>query len=190
MPTTTLDIFRYQPDTSDEPYRQSFELEHGQEMTLLDAILTLQNEQDGTLAVRYSCRSSICGSCACKVNGKTVLACMSQVEDVKEEFGSDTIQVDPMGNFAPQKDLVVDLDPFWEKFRSVKPYLIPDGPPPERERIVSKEAMQKIYKESKCILCAACYSECNSLAADPDFVGPAAFAWEEERRVGKSVLGV
>ena len=82
-----------------------------------------------------------------------------------------------MGNFAPQKDLIVDLDPFWEKFRSVKPYLIPDGPPPERERIVSKEAMQRIYKESKCILCAACYSECNSLAADPDFVGPAAFAW-------------
>jgi succinate dehydrogenase / fumarate reductase iron-sulfur subunit len=71
----------------------------------------------------------------------------------------------------------VDLEPFWEKFRSVKPYLIPDGPPPERERIVSKEAMQRIYKESKCILCAACYSECNSLAADPDFVGPAAFAW-------------
>jgi len=91
MPTTTLDIFRYQPDTSDEPYRQSFDLEHGQELTLLDAILTLQNEQDGTLAVRYSCRSSICGSCACKVNGKTVLACMSQVDDVKKEFGGDTI---------------------------------------------------------------------------------------------------
>ena len=177
MPTTTLDIFRYQPDTSEKAYRQSFELEHDPEMTLLDAILTLQNEQDGTLAIRYSCRSSICGSCACKVNGKTVLACMSQVEDVKKEFGADTIQVDPMGNFAPQKDLIVNLDPFWEKFRSVKPYLIPDGPPPERERIVSKEAMQRIYKESKCILCAACYSECNSLAADPDFVGPAAFAW-------------
>ena len=90
MPTTTLDIFRYQPDTSEEAYRQSFDLEHDPEMTLLDAILTLQNEQDGTLAIRYSCRSSICGSCACKANGKTVLACMSQVEDVKKEFGGDT----------------------------------------------------------------------------------------------------
>lgn len=177
MPVTTLDIFRYQPDVSDDQYREDFTLEHAEDVTLLDAILDLQNEQDGTLAVRYSCRSAICGSCACKANGKTVLACMSQVEDLKEEFADERIAVDPIGNFAPVKDLVVDLDPFWEKFKSVKPYLIPDGPPPERERIVSKEAMQKIYNESKCILCAACYSECNSLAADPEFVGPAALAW-------------
>ena len=177
MPTTTLDIFRYQPDTTEQPYRQSFELEHAGDITLLDAILDLQNEQDGTLAVRYSCRSAICGSCACKANGKTVLACMTQVEEVKREFGTETVSVDPIGNFRPLKDLIVDLDPFWEKFKAVKPYLIPDDPPPERERIVSKEAMQKIYNESKCILCAACYSECNSLAADPEFIGPAALAW-------------
>ncbi len=177
MPSTTLDIFRYQPDTSDQPYRQAFELEHGEDLTLLDAILRLQDEQDGTLAIRYSCRSAICGSCACKANGKTVLACMTQVEEVKREYGTETVAVDPIGNFAPLKDLIVDLTPFWDKFKAVKPYLIPEGPPPERERIVSKEAMQKIYNESKCILCAACYSECNSLAADPDFVGPAAFAW-------------
>jgi succinate dehydrogenase / fumarate reductase iron-sulfur subunit len=177
MPVTTLDIFRYQPDTTELPYRQSFELDHAGDITLLDAILDLQNEQDGTLAVRYSCRSAICGSCACKANGKTVLACMTQVEELKREFGTDTVSVDPIGNFRPLKDLIVDLDPFWEKFKAVKPYLIPDDPPPERERIVSKEAMQKIYNESKCILCAACYSECNSLAADPEFIGPAALAW-------------
>jgi succinate dehydrogenase / fumarate reductase iron-sulfur subunit len=105
--TTTLDIFRLQPDVSDEAYRQSFDLEHEGDITLLDAILRLQDEQDGTLAVRYSCRSAICGSCACRANGKTVLACMSQVEDVKEEFDTDTIQVDPIGNFAPLKDLIV-----------------------------------------------------------------------------------
>jgi len=177
MPQTTFDIFRYQPDFADESYRQSYALDHEPELTILDAVLRLQNEQDGTLAVRYSCRSAICGSCACRVNGKTVLACMTQVEDVKKEFGSDTVQVDPIGNFAPIKDLVVDMDPFWEKFKSVKPFLVPDGPAPEKERIVSKEAMQKIYNESKCILCAACYSECNSLAADADYVGPAALAW-------------
>jgi succinate dehydrogenase / fumarate reductase, iron-sulfur subunit len=179
MPATTFDLFRYQPDSSDTPYRQTFELEHEDKLTLLDALLRLQNEQDGSIAVRYSCRSSICGSCACKANGRTVLSCMAQVEEVKAQAGRETIAVDPMGNFAPIKDLVVDLEPFWEKFRSVKPFLIPDGPPPAdgTERIVSKEAMQKIYKESKCILCAACYSECNSLAADPEFVGPAALAW-------------
>jgi len=77
MPVTTLDIFRYQPDVSDDQYREDFTLEHAEDVTLLDAILDLQNEQDGTLAVRYSCRSAICGSCACKANGKTVLACMS-----------------------------------------------------------------------------------------------------------------
>jgi succinate dehydrogenase / fumarate reductase iron-sulfur subunit len=96
---------------------------------------------------------------------------------VKKESGSDTIQVDPIGNFRPLKDLIVDMDPFWEKFKSVKPFLIPDGPAPEKERIVPKEAMEKVFRESACILCAACYSECNSLAADPEFVGPAALAW-------------
>src|SRR5690606_24489600 len=119
MPATTFDIFRYQPDVSEEHYRQSFHLEHGEDLTLLDAILRLQNEQDGSLAVRYSCRSAICGSCACKSNGKTVLACMTQVEDAKREAGSDTIKVDPIGNFKPLKDLIVDMDPFWEKFKSV-----------------------------------------------------------------------
>jgi len=181
MPTTEFKIFRLQPDSSPEPYYQDFTLEHDNEMTLLDAILQLQNEQDGTLAIRYSCRSAICGSCACRADGRTVLACMQQVEEIKahrgDGNGGSAIQVDPMGNFRPIKDLVVDMEPFWEKFKSVKPFLIPDGPPPERERIVPKEAMQKIYKESRCILCAACYSECNSFTADPEFVGPAALAW-------------
>ena len=86
MPQTTFDVFRYQPDTSDEAYRQKYDLEHGEDLTLLDAILRLQNEQDGTLAVRYSCRSAICGSCACRADGKTVLACMSQVEDLKAQW--------------------------------------------------------------------------------------------------------
>ena len=177
MPETTFDVFRYQPDTSDAPYRQKFDLDHGEGTTLLDAMLQLQDEQDGSLTMRYSCRSAICGSCACKANGRTVLACMAQVEEIKAADDSDTVEVDPIGNFAPVKDLIVDLDPFWEKFKSVKPYLIPDGDPPEKERLVPKESADKLAKESACILCAACYSECNSLAADPDFVGPAALAW-------------
>jgi succinate dehydrogenase / fumarate reductase iron-sulfur subunit len=178
VPATTFKIFRYQPDAArPEPFYQDFQLEHEDQKTLLDAILDLQNEQDGSLAVRYSCRSAICGSCACKADGRTVLACMQQVEDLKKWSGKDTVQVDPIGNFTPIKDLVVDLDPFWEKVQSVKPFLIADDPPPEKERIVPKEAMQKVYKEANCILCAACYSECNSLTADSEFVGPAAFAW-------------
>ncbi len=178
MPATTFKIFRYQPDApKPEPFYQDFTLEHEEQKTLLDAILDLQNEQDGSLAIRYSCRSAICGSCACKADGRTVLACMQQVEDLKTWSGKDTVQVDPIGNFKPVKDLVVDLDPFWEKVRSVKPFLIADDPAPEKERIVPKEAMQRVYKEANCILCAACYSECNSLEADPEFVGPAAFAW-------------
>jgi len=179
VPSTTFKIFRYQPDAAEEPepYYQDFTLEHEEKLTLLDAILDIQNEQDGTIAVRYSCRSAICGSCACRADGRTVLACMQQVEELKEWSGKDTVRVDPIGNFAPIKDLVVDMAPFWEKVKSVKPYLLPDGPPPEKERIVPKEAMQQLVRETNCILCAACYSECNSLAVDPDFVGPAAFAW-------------
>src|SRR5688500_5089857 len=118
MPTTTLKIFRYQPDTGAEPYYQDFTLEHDETLTLLDAILQLQNEQDGTLAVRYSCRSAICGSCACKADGRTVLACMQQVEDLKARQpangdGHRTVVVDPIGNFRPIKDLVLDHAPFW-----------------------------------------------------------------------------
>ena len=177
MAETALRVFRYQPDQGPETYYDDFTLEHDEKLTLLDALLDLQNEQDGTLAVRYSCRSAICGSCACKADGRTVLACMSQVDELKERNGGQPIQVDPIGNFTPQKDLIVDLTPFWDKFKAVKPYLIPDGPAPERERIVPKQAMDKLNQVSNCILCAACYSECNSLEADPEFVGPAAFAW-------------
>ncbi len=178
MPSTTFRIFRYQPDQGDpRPYHEDFQLEHDDKLTLLDALLRVRDEQDGSLAMRYSCRSAICGSCACRADGRTVLACMEQVESLKERNGNGAVQVDPIGNFKPIKDLVVDLQPFWTKFKAVKPFLVPDGPAPAKERIVAKEAMQKIYNESKCILCAACYSECNSLAADPDFVGPAAFAW-------------
>ena len=102
---------------------------------------------------------------------------MTQVEDVKRESGTGTIAVDPMGSFAPQKDLVVDLEPFWEKFRSVKPYLIPDGPPPERERIVPKEAMQRIYQGEQVHPLRRLLSECKLVLGRPDYVGPAAFAW-------------
>ena len=133
MPTTSFKIFRYQPDASAEPYYQDFSLEHDEELTLLDAVLRLQNEQDGTLAIRYSCRSAICGSCACRADGRTVLACMQQVEELKTLNGNGAVQVDPLGQFRPVKDLVVDMDPFWEKFKSVKPYLVPSGPAPERD---------------------------------------------------------
>ena len=178
MPTTTdFKIYRYQPDASAEAYYQDFTLEHDEELTLLDAVLRLQNEQDGTLAIRYSCRSAICGSCACMADGRTVLACMQQVEELKEISGNGRVQVDPLGQFRPIKDLVRRHGPVLGEVPAVKPYLIPSGPPPERERIVPKEAMNRIYKESKCILCAACYSECNSFAADPEFVGPAALSW-------------
>ena len=119
MPTTTIDLFRFQPDHSDEPYRQQFELEHEEGVTVLDALLQLQNEQDGTIAMRYSCRSAICGSCACKADGRTVLACMEQIEEVKARSGGDTVTIDPIGNFAPLKDLIVDLDRFWVRFMAV-----------------------------------------------------------------------
>ncbi len=104
MPATTFRIFRYQPDSGEsESFHQDFQLEHGEKTTVLDAILRIQNEQDGTIAVRYSCRSAICGSCACKINGKTVLACMTQVEQAKVDNGQDIVQVDPIGNFPPHQ---------------------------------------------------------------------------------------
>ena len=179
MPTTTLDIFRYQPDDvgRGRTGRRSSWSTSG-DITLLDAILRLQNEQDGTLAVRYSCRSSICGSCACKANGKTVLACMSQVEDVKKETGSDTIVVDPIGQLRPAQG----------PDRRPRPVLgeVPVGqavPDPRRPAArarahrAPRRRCRRSTRRASASSARPATSECNSLAADPEFVGPAAFAW-------------
>src|SRR5215211_7527765 len=124
----------------------------------------------------------ICGSCGVKINGHSTLACLTQIGEAHEganrlDGGSKPIVVEPMGNMPVVKDLVTDMEStHWEKVRRVTPWLLDDGNPPERERIVEPESMVDITQTIACIQCGACVSACLSMEADPDFIGPAALA--------------
>ena len=187
-----LKIRRFDPESGEAPYWQEFDVELDPERSVLDGILQVRGDQDGSLAIRCSCQAAICGSCAVKINGRSRLACNTLIgeaaEDAQRRFGdrdgvtsqedtSTAIVVEPMGNMPVIKDLIVDMDAVhWKKVQRVVPWLIPDGPPPDREYIVPKESMIDITQAMACIHCGACVSACLSLEVDPDFVGPAALA--------------
>ncbi|MDA1096367.1 MAG: succinate dehydrogenase iron-sulfur subunit [Chloroflexi bacterium] len=169
-----LDVYRYDPESDDPSSRQQYSVELTQYGTVLDALLDIRDSQDGTLAFRCSCRSAICGSCSMKINGQSRLACKTLVAQIEHE--GEVITVDPMGNMPTIKDLVVDMDSFWDKIRSVQPYLRPEGPEPEREYLVSNESMTHLAVAMNCIMCGACVSDCTVLEVDKSFIGPAALA--------------
>ncbi len=145
-------------------------------VTLLDVLDIVKDRHDGTLAFRKSCRMMICGSCAMRMDGAAVLACKVRMFEMAQ--AGHVPVVSAMGNLPIVKDLVVDMEPFWAKFRAVDPYLRPgyDEPPGGREHLISPERLNVIHKESLCINCGACVSECNAMESDPDFLGPQALA--------------
>jgi succinate dehydrogenase / fumarate reductase iron-sulfur subunit len=142
--------------------------------TVLDTLIEAREYQDGTLSLRCSCRSAICGSCMMRVNGKARLACKTQIGSIAKE--GEEITIEPGGNLPVIKDLVVDMAPFWTKVRAVKPWLQPEGEPPEREYLVPNEAMAALGEVMNCIMCGACVSDCTVLEVDKSFLGPAALA--------------
>ncbi len=142
--------------------------------TVLDALIEVREYQDGSLSLRCSCRSAICGSCSMQINGRARLACKTQVSTVVDQNGR--ILVEPAGNMPVIKDLVIDMAPFWDKIRAVKPWLQPSGTPPEREYVVPNESMAALGEVMNCIMCGACVSDCPVLEIDNSFLGPAALA--------------
>ncbi|MDG0865777.1 succinate dehydrogenase/fumarate reductase iron-sulfur subunit [Candidatus Lucifugimonas marina] len=171
----TINLQRFDPET-DAPIAkyQEYTIEISEVSTVLDAIIKIHEEIDGTVAMRYSCRSSICGSCAMKINGSAALGCKTRLVEVSEDGG--TITVEPVGNLPVVKDLVADFTPFWNKIKSVDPYLKPSGPEPEFERIASNESMTSLLTAQNCIMCGCCVSDCTVLEVDSTFAGPAALA--------------
>ena len=171
----TFRIQRFDPGKDDAPRDQDFELELEAGITVLKALNKIRAEQDPTLTFRYSCGSAICGSCAMKINGHAKLTCKTQVSECVKDG---VLQVAPLGNLRVLRDLVVDLEPFWNSLGRVKPYLEPDAAQvvPEKERHQTPEQFLKIDPSTTCILCAACYSDCNVLEVDENFVGPASLA--------------
>jgi len=170
----TFRIQRFDPSVDREPRDQDFEIELPPGITILKALHKIRAENDPTLALRYSCGSAICGSCAMKVNGHARLTCKTQVSDC---VSNGVLRVGPMGNLKVLRDLVVDMEPFLASLGKVKPYLVAgNGPAPEHERRQSPEEFLEIDPSTTCILCAACYSDCNVLEVDERFLGPASLA--------------
>ena len=157
--------------------------------SVLDAILKVKDETDGSIGIRCSCQQAICGSCGVRMNGKPGLACNTHLEEAAKrgngtgwnrmageaEGGNTVITVEPMGNMPVIRDLIVDMDAVhWKKIQRVTPWLINKEPVPEREYIVPHENMVDVTQTMACIQCGACVSDCLSMEIDPRFIGPAA----------------
>ncbi|MBV8148455.1 MAG: succinate dehydrogenase iron-sulfur subunit [Candidatus Eremiobacteraeota bacterium] len=177
MAQVKLDIFRFDEATDTIPHRDVVTVDVPETTTVLDALENAKAEVDGSISFRRSCRSAICGSCSMNINGITGLACKTPCNTVMNDEG--VIQIDPMPNFQPMKDLVVHMDPFWDKYTRLKPYLQPadDDADHERERRVSPDDMKKLVQAANCVMCATCYALCPVVSVDPAFSGPAAIAY-------------
>ena len=172
----TFRVRRFDPDSHPAvPRYQEYTLEMTESNTVLDGLIRIREEMDGTLGLRCSCRSAICGSCAMRINGQAGLACNTLLINAIPKDGG-PIVVEPAGNLEVQKDLIVDFAPFWSKVRAVQPWLQPEGPEPEIEYIAPAEDMQHLTGVMACIMCGACVSDCTVLDVDQNFLGPAALA--------------
>jgi len=166
-----LKISRFDPEKDKEPYYQTFEVEADPMDRLLDCLNRIRWEQDSTLSFRMSCGHGVCGSDGMRINGICGLACQKLVRSFKEE-----VLIEPLPVFNVVKDLVVDLESFFEKYQSVKPYLITQTYPPDQERIQLPEQHQAFEEAIRCILCACCTASCpvNQNKETEEYVGPAA----------------
>ena len=167
----TFTIFRFDPSKDEKPYYQKYTVNAEPTDKILDCLNTIRWEQDPTLAYRASCSHGICGSDALVINGSITLACQKLVRDFKT--GGNFV-IEPLPLFNVLKDLVVDQNPFFEKHRYVRPYLINDEELPEKERIQDPEQQKVIEPALRCILCASCTASCPISRANPEYVGPAA----------------
>ncbi|MBP7690769.1 MAG: succinate dehydrogenase iron-sulfur subunit [Anaerolineales bacterium] len=169
-----LKIKRFNPEIDQKPHWETYAVEVEPTDRILDALHQVKWEQDGTLALRRSCAHGICGSDGMRINGQNALACKVLMKDVADEGA--TITIEPLLGMNLVKDLVVDMEPFFEHYRSVMPYLVNDEPAPAdgRERRQSPEARERFDKGTWCILCACCTTSCPSFWANDQYVGPAA----------------
>ncbi|MFC2169571.1 succinate dehydrogenase/fumarate reductase iron-sulfur subunit [Acidobacteriota bacterium] len=165
-------IFRFDPLKDEAPYFQEFLYSAEEEKSILEALMDIRNEQDSTLAFRYSCREAICGACGMVVNGTFGLICRTAVE----ALGSSRIILEPLPNLEIQKDLVVNMDPFWEALSKIEPYLFSEGEILEKGHRIEEKEVEKIFQFVNCIMCGCCYSTCPVVSRDQRYLGPAALA--------------
>ncbi len=162
-------IYRYDPEKDAKPRLQDYDVVlDPHDRMLLDALIRLKVTDD-SLAFRRSCREGVCGSDAMNINGKNGLACITNLKTLKEP-----VELRPLPGLPVVRDLIVDMSQFFKQYHSIKPYLVNDEPPPERERLQSPEERDNLDGLYECILCACCSTACPSFWWNPDkFVGPA-----------------
>ena len=177
-------VYRWNPDTGENPSMDTYEIDLDKcGPMVLDAIIYIKNELDPTLTFRRSCREGICGSCAMNIGGTNTLACTKSIEDIKGD-----VNIYPLPHMAVVKDLVPDLTHFYAQYASIKPWIqTQTPPPPDRERLQSKQERAKLDGLYECILCACCSTSCPSYWWNSDrYLGPAillqAYRWITDSR--------
>jgi succinate dehydrogenase / fumarate reductase iron-sulfur subunit len=162
-------IYRYDPDRDEKPRMQDYDVPlDPHDRMLLDALVRIK-EQDDSLSLRRSCREGVCGSDAMNINGRNGLACITKLAGLTEP-----VVLKPLPGLPVIRDLIVDMTQFFKQYHSIRPYLINDDPPPEKERLQSPQEREELDGLYECILCACCSTSCPSFWWNPDkFVGPA-----------------
>jgi succinate dehydrogenase / fumarate reductase iron-sulfur subunit len=186
-------ILRFDPSRDKNPWWGDYEADVEPTERVLDALHYIKWYRDSSLALRRSCAHGICGSDAMIINGVNMLACKVMIRDLKQP-----IVVEPIRGLPVIRDLVVDMEPFFEGYKEVKPWLIvdEDEKEPPRERIQSQENRERYDDTTKCILCAACTTSCPIYWADGKYVGPAAivnahrFIFDSRDRGGRERLEI
>jgi succinate dehydrogenase / fumarate reductase iron-sulfur subunit len=163
-------IQRFDPETDPAPHYDKFEILTKPGMTVLDALFRVLEEKDGSLTFRYSCRSAVCGSCAMFINGRPRLACETQLSTMDS-----IVTIGPLPHLPVVRDLIVDLQPYYQKLDMVKPYFEAQESYPEKEFIQTPKDREAIDTAIDCIDCGACFSSCPLTWTDPKYPGPAAF---------------
>jgi succinate dehydrogenase / fumarate reductase iron-sulfur subunit len=171
--TVQLTVYRYDPDVADkqEPHFDEFHVPKEPGMTVLDALIYARDHYDSTLTFRHSCRQGVCGSDAMFVNGRQRLCCKTQIADLEEP-----VQIEPLPHQDVEKDLVVDMEHFYDQMDAVEPYFQSEELPEDEleEQRQSPENREEIKLATRCIWCGACASSCNIAAGDNQYLGPAA----------------
>jgi len=176
-------VYRYDPDSGENPRLDTFEVDLDQcGPMVLDALIKIKDEVDTTLAFRRSCREGVCGSCAFNIDGTNTLACTKPIADIKGD-----VRIYPLPHMSVVKDLVTDLSLSYAQYASVKPWMQADTPPPTHERLQSPEERAKLDGLWECILCFCCQTSCPSYWWNPErYLGPAvllqAYRWIVDSR--------
>ncbi len=169
-------VLRFRPRKDKEQYFQTFRAKATSQTSVLDALEDIKHQQDSSLTFRRSCRSGICGSCAMRINHLTKLACKTKVKTEIDKHGE--VVLEPMGNMAPIRDLVVDMTEFWREINRGAPWLQWDKnlEGSSKENLLTDSELQVSDKLADCIMCGACFSDCVSRVFDKNFTGPASLA--------------